>query len=191
MRYLELLTEQQLIREWSVKGKTTSQINVMIARLKRIVSDLGGNPSTKGEADNAQRLLDKIMAEMGADAPKQEQPRRERTTRDEPKKEKPKSISPSSGQFQVVFIGRQVDPDAGERGTNKVWGWGVKGDSIYQFWGRYKQTPQVKKMPNTSANRMKTEELAKKKAKKYTKVSASEHIDWLNDVLKKNPKFDG
>lgn len=175
MRSFELY--KTVILEYSTAGKSKAEINKMLDTLRRIVQE----SNFIGERDNAQDLINQILAELGR-AP------------EEPKaKEEPKKAGvPVAGAFKVVFFGHFYDPMAGERGSDKVWGWGVKGDYIYQFWGKNGGTPQVKRLPNTPENRSKLDGLASTKAAKgYNKISAANHADWLNSVLRRNPKFDG
>lgn len=177
MRYCELI-EKRIILEYDVKGKSKSEIDEMLHRLRRIIQ----TSDFVGERDNAQDLLNKILAQLG------QKP-------EEPKPEEPKASAgkaSSDGAFQVVFFGHFYDPYAGKRGSDKVWGWGVKGEFIYQFWGPNGKTPQVKRLPNTPVNRAKLDKLAGQKAAKgYDKISSANHVNWLKSVLERNPKYDG
>lgn len=98
---------------------------------------------------------------------------------------KQSSDSTGTGPFKVYFVGHFQDAT-----SDKVWGWGTKGDKLYQFWGRRNGSPQTKVLPNTPANEAALRKLAKQKAAKgYEQKSASEFENWLKTVLKTDPKF--
>jgi len=179
MRYFELYeTKTAVILEYSTEGKSKAQIDEMLARLRLIVQQ----SDFIGERDNAQDLINKILGNLGREP---EEPQ----AKPEPKRA---GVPAGPGSFKVVFFGHFFDPMAGERGSDKVWGWGVKGDNIYQFWGKNGGVPQVKHLANTPGNRAALDTLAGKKERKgYNKIAAANHVEWLESVLRKSPKFVG
>lgn len=167
------VTEAILLTELGPDMKDPRSIDEWIIRYKRIVSTSDGI----GEREMAKKLLDRLLANLGR--------------KPEPEQPKATGTSVSTNAFQVVFFGHEYDPTAGKRGIDKVWGWGVYGDYIFQFWGRNGATPGVKRMPNTPENRQKLKALAAKKARRYKKINASDHVEWLKRVLDAQPRFDG
>lgn len=171
------ITETIMITELGPDLNDRQSVNEWIARYKRIIEESNGI----GEREMAAKLLKQLYADLG------------RSPDPEPKaKAKAKTTSVSTDTFQVVFFGHYYDPMAGKRGSDKVWGWGVQGDYIFQFWGPNGKTPGVKRLPNTSENRQKLNNLAIRKERKgYNKINASDHVSWLKRVLAAKLRFDG
>lgn len=126
-----------------------------------------------------QQLKDAGIADSGPRAKPQYK------AKPEPKPKSNSSSQPTAGQFKVVFVGHYT------MGTSdKIWGWGVKNDTIYQFWGRYGGTPQLKTLPATSENLAKLNKLSKnKETKGYEKSTVANFDTWLLKVLNTHPKF--
>lgn len=101
--------------------------------------------------------------------------------KEEPKKEPPKQDS-NPAAFKVVFLGHYEDFS---NNSNKVWGWGTKNGKIWQFWGRYNGTPQIKSAGKaTDLGLDFIAKLAKTKAAKgYEKVSVEGYKEWMLKVL--------
>ena len=180
MRLYELLaTNESFLTELGPDMKSPRSIDEWIVRYTRIWQTSDGI----GEREMAKKLLDRLLADSGRKA-----------ARDEPEqpkaKAKPTGTDVSTNAFQVVFFGHEYDQSAGKN-TDKVWGWGVYGDFIFQFWGRNGAKPGVKRMPNNDVNRQKLKALAAKKARRYKKINASDHVEWLKRVLDTQPRFDG
>lgn len=177
MRIYEIINEV-ILTELGPDMKSQKSIDEWITRYKRIIETSDGI----GEREMAKKLLDKLLAALGR-KPEPEQPKA---------KARATGSGVSTGAFQVVFFGHFYDPMAGKRGSDKVWGWGVYGNYIFQFWGPNGKTPGVKRLPNTSENRQKLNALAAKKERKgYNKINASDHVAWLKRVLDTQPRFDG
>ena len=91
----------------------------------------------------------------------------------------------NAGAFKIVFVGHFQDDT-----SDKIWGWGVKGDTIYQFWGRRGGSPSLKVLEKNDANLAAIDKLAKsKEAKGYRKTSASTFEEMIRKVLDTDPKF--
>ncbi len=172
-------TNEAILTELGPDMNSRDSIDEWITRYKRIWKTSDGI----GEREMAKKLLDALLAKIGR--------KPEREPRPEQPKAKPTGTGVSTNAFQVVFFGHEYDPTAGKRGIDKVWGWGVYGDYIFQFWGRNGATPGVKRMPNTDENRQKLKALAAKKARRYKKINASDHVEWLKRVLDTQPRFEG
>lgn len=124
-----------------------------------------------GERENARTMMNRLLAKMGR-----------------PEKKAQQELPDDA--FQVVFFGHFYDPLAGKRGSDKVWGWGVKGDIIFQFWGANGKTPAVKHLSRTRQNLNKLQRLAQSKERKgYSQIRAADHVDWLRRVLEQSPRF--
>lgn len=173
MRFHQLLTERSMMHEGPDLNDPAS-VREWIARYKRIIEE----SDAIGERIMAKKLLDKLYTDLG----------REPEPEPKPQADKPKGSSGSSvGAFQVVFFGHYQDEK-----SDKVWGWGVKDNYIFQFWGANGKTPGVKRLPNTPENRQKLNKLAKTKQRKgYEPINASDHKSWLKRVLATKPRFDG
>lgn len=99
--------------------------------------------------------------------------------------EKPSAKPEDLNKFRVVFVGHYKDET-----SDKVWGWGVKGDTIYQFWGRRGGTPSLKTFPKSESNLNEINRLAKaKESKGYRKQPSASFEEWLKKVLQTNPKY--
>lgn len=177
MKIYEILNEV-ILTELGPDMKSQRSIDEWLTRYKRIIQTSDGI----GERDMAKKLLDALLDKLGRKAEPEQPKAKARET----------GTSVSTGAFQVVFFGHFYDPMAGKRGSDKVWGWGVHGDHIFQFWGPNGKTPGVKRLPNTPENRQKLNALAMKKERKgYNKIKASNHVEWLKRVLDAQPRFDG
>lgn len=175
MKIYEIINEV-ILTELGPDMNDPRSVEEWITRYKRIIETSDG----VGEREVAAKLLKKLYADLG------------RSPDPEPKAKKATGTSVSTGAFQVVFFGHFYDPMAGKRGSDKVWGWGVHGDYIFQFWGPNGKTPGVKRLPNTPENRQKLNALAMKKERKgYNKINAANHVEWLKRVLATKPRFEG
>lgn len=181
----EILTELQ---------KTKQELLDMVARLKKIIVQ----SDYEGERENAKSLLKKVLFQLENEygwkshsgAKTQEPPKRDHTNKAKSQAGAKAYQKADDLAFKVVFFGRFFDPNAGKKGSDKVWGWGVKGDYIYQFWGPTGKTPQVKRMDNTPYNRnLANRKAAEKVGKGYQKMSAAESEEWIKQVLQRSPKF--
>lgn len=99
---------------------------------------------------------------------------------------KTKSSTDAAGDpFKIYFVGHYQDNT-----SDKIWGWGVKGNTIYQFWGRRGGSPSLKTLAKTDANMQALNKLAKQKeAKGYTKQTSASFEEMIRKVLRTDPKF--
>lgn len=154
--------------------KSKQQLIDMYDRLMRIIQD----SEQYGEVDNAQRLLDKVLTQL-----------KQQHNWTPPQKPSSKQQAATSAyqqaqgnQFEMKFLG--YDPKNKKQEPNNVWGWGILGNNIYQFWGPVDQMPQVKKMDDIPFNRR---ALLKKQKEKltqgYKKISGQKSIQWVKRIL--------
>ena len=184
--YENLIFEELLTEFGRLEKKSFRELVDMYHLLQRIIDEV----EQEGERENARRLLAKVEAHLKNKydwSPPAEKPK----AKSQAHRRASGAYQKATGdKFQVVFCGRFVDPLKGKRGSDKVWGWGVKGDKIYQFWGPTGKTPQVKTIPNTDFNRDAVNRKAMdKQAKGYRKMSAADSAEWIRQVLYRTPKF--
>lgn len=110
-------------------------------------------------------------------------------TKQEPPKEPPrqKTYKSSTGNTNKNYGGKNayyadprtgwsfyvlhfVDPDAGKRGSNKIWGYASKNGKFVSFWGAYGKSIRTKEL---YSDREAVLQVAKKAAKGYKKVDLS------------------
>ncbi len=95
------------------------------------------------------------------------------------------STGASTGAFKIVFVGHYQDDK-----SDKIWGWGVKGETIYQFWGGRGHKLSVKTLQNSNTNLNALSKLQQsKEAKGYRKQPAANFEEYIRNVLKTEPKF--
>ena len=165
--------------------KSKQQLINMYHRLERIIHD----SEQYGEVDNAQRLLDKVLAQLKQQhnwtppqktSNKQQEPKAKRSGKHQAAIDAYQQTQ--GNQFKMMFLG--YDPKNKKQEPNNIWGWGILGDNIYQFWGTVDQMPQVKKMDDMPFNRR---ALLKKQEEKltqgYKKISGQKSIKWVKRIL--------
>jgi hypothetical protein len=91
--------------------------------------------------------------------PRRQEPQRPETRREQPKARPDMHRVFSYGQFDEVHLFRKVDPDAGKRGSNRVWGYAkTRGRSIDHpvlvFWGPFGKTLQKMEKPYSGARKL-------------------------------------
>lgn len=157
------------------------------------------NSASDSEKDTFQRALDKFLKKLedaGIDPETgrkktnsrsfdDSEMRRRRQEAEDRERANYQSRKRSSQSFKVIFVGHYQDEK-----SDKVWGWGVKDETIYQFWGRRGKTPSLKTLPDTPANRTKLKKTAQQKENKgYEKQTSQDYLDWLQKVLDTEPRF--
>lgn len=175
--------------------KTKQELIDLYNRLERIIQ----TSEHQGERDNASRLMNRVLKQLedkydwsSNKSNTQKTARQQYRTGGDPRYQAGAKAyqKTADSAFKVVFFGRYVDPMLGKRGSDKVWGWGVKNGYIYHFWGPTGKTPQVKRMDNNAFNLDASNRKALGKAAKgYKKMSAEASTDWIRQVLRRNPKF--
>ncbi len=155
----------------------------------------GATEGEKSAANNAfKRLLAAIAQEYGEEKAaaaekqakgsygKQERPRarsrqsyREPPKRKKPHQEPPRQKQKSTDQFYTHDNGwkfsilRFTDPNAGKRGSDKVWGLAVKDNRFMTFWGAFGKTVQTKEVDRYEADK----KFKQKASKGYNVVDAN------------------
>lgn len=134
--------------------------------------------------DYGQEKADKAERQVKASYGKQEPPRARthRTHRtygrndryqSPPEQERPRQKQPpQSGLYThngwIFTILRFIDPSAGKRGSDKVWGYAMNDGRFVTFWGRFGKTLQTKEVDRHEANK----KFQQKRAKGYKSVDA-------------------
>ena len=187
---LELKTEDQRIEDLTRKLKV----------LDRLID--GGTPY-EAEIENAKARKSEIIAkleEFGIDPYANEMTDWSTVSfKGMPtRKKKTEQTSSSAARdtfnvanFKVIFFGHYYDPNAGKRGSDKVWGVGVLNDhKVITFWGARDKTPQTKWTHATDSELSRVYTQARQKERKgYDKQNPKEWEKFIEHALRKDPKF--
>lgn len=147
-----------LAQRAEIEGERTGAELAFKRLLSAIARDFG-----KEKAARAERL---VKASYG----KQERPkaRTYRTYQEppKPKQERPRQEQPQQPGLYThngwtFTILRFIDPSAGKRGSDKVWGYAMNDGRFVTFWGRFGKTLQTKKVDRHEANKKFQQKLAK------------------------------
>jgi len=168
--------------------------SVMVDRL-RSVYNLAQRADIEGERVGAEHAFKRLLASIERDYGKEKadeaerlvkspgkqersKARTHRTYQEPPKREKPQQERPRQKQKSngstythnrwTFTILRFIDPSAGKRGSDKIWGFAVKGDRYMTFWGAFGKAVRVKEVNHLEA----IKKYQQKSARGYKRVNA-------------------